>query len=124
VTTTPPDEPQQPAQPPAPPPSPPPQPQPPPTPPAGGGAAYQPPQTAQTNGLAIASLVSSIAGFFCGVGYIVGIVLGFIAMNQIDRSGGTQQGRGLALAGVIIGFVCIGIGLLVLIIVIIASAAA
>jgi hypothetical protein len=120
MATTPPDEP---PREPTPPPAPPPTPQPPPAPPPGGGAAYEPRQAAPTNGLAIASLVSSIAGFFCGVGYIVGIVLGFIAMNQIDKSGGTQQGRGLALAGVIIGFVCIGIGVLVAIIVIIASAA-
>jgi hypothetical protein len=117
MTTTPPDEP---SQQPTPPPTPPPQPA---TPPASGGGGYYTQPTSTTNGLAIASLVSSIAGFFCGVGYIVGIVLGFIAMNQIDRSGGTQQGRGLALAGVIIGFVCIGIGLLVLIIVVIAGAA-
>jgi hypothetical protein len=121
MSTTPPDEP---SRGPTPPPSPPPQPpQPPPAPPAGGQTPYQPRQAAPTNGLAIASLVSSIAGFFCGVGYIVGIVLGFIAMKQIDESGGTQQGRGLALAGVIIGFVAIGIGVLVLIIVLIAGAA-
>ena len=50
-------------------------------------------------------------------------VLGYIAKNQIDQSGGTQQGRGMAVAGIIIGWVGIGIGLLVLVIVIIASAA-
>lgn len=120
MSTTPPDEP---SRGPAAPPPPPPTPQPPPAPPGAGQTPYQPRQAAPTNGLAIASLVSSIAGFFCGVGYIVGIVFGFIAMKQIDESGGTQGGRGLALAGVIIGFVSIGIGVLVLIIVLIASAA-
>jgi hypothetical protein len=124
MSTTPPDEPSRgQTPPPTPPPQPPPTPQPPPAPPAAGQTPYQPRPAAPTNGLAIASLVSSIAGFFCGVGYIVGIVLGFIAMKQIDESGGMQGGRGLALAGVIIGFVALGIGVLVLIIVLIANAA-
>jgi hypothetical protein len=84
---------------------------------------YSPP-TSTTNGLAIASLVSSIAGWvICGIGFILGIVFGYIAKNQIDQSGGTQQGRGLAVAGIIIGWVGIGLGVLVLLIVIIASAA-
>jgi Domain of unknown function (DUF4190) len=73
--------------------------------------------------LAIASLVSSIAGWFCGIGFIVGVVLGVIAKNQIDQSGGVQEGRGMAVAGIIIGAVGIGLGVLILIIAIIASAA-
>jgi hypothetical protein len=116
VTTTPPDEPSQ--QPPAPPPPP----QPPATPPPSSGAYYTQP-TSSTNGLAIASLVSSIAGWFCGIGFIVGIVLGVIAKNQIDQSGGAQQGRGMAVAGIIIGVIGIALGVLIFIIVIIASAA-
>lgn len=56
-----------------------------------------------TNSLAIASLVLSILGVCCGVGSIVGIVLGFVARNQIRTSG--QSGDGMALAGIIIGFV-------------------
>jgi hypothetical protein len=100
-----------------PPPAPPPQ-TPPPS-PAGGGYAT----SAPTNGLAIASLVSSIAGWFCGIGFIVGIVLGIIAKNQIDQSGGAQQGRGMAVAGIIIGAIGIGLGVIILIIAIIASAA-
>jgi Domain of unknown function (DUF4190) len=121
MATTPPDDQ---SQGPIPPPSPPPPPQPPPTPPAAGGSGYYSPPTSTTNGLAIASLVSSIAGWvICGIGFILGIVFGSIAKNQIDQSGGTQQGRGLAVAGIIIGWVGIGLGVLVLLIVIIASAA-
>jgi len=91
--------------------------------PASGGTGYTP-TSAPMNPLAVASLVSSIAGFVvCGVGFIVGLVLGIIAKNQIDQSGGTQQGRGMAVAGIVIGAIGIGLGLLVLIIVIIASAA-
>lgn len=53
------------------------------------------------NNLAVASLVCSVVGLCCGVGSIVGIVLGVIAMNQIKQTG--QAGHGLALAGVIVG---------------------
>jgi uncharacterized membrane protein len=53
------------------------------------------------NGLATASLVCSVVGLCCGIGSIVGIVLGFIALNQIKQTG--QAGHGLALAGVIVG---------------------
>src|SRR3981189_499490 len=99
------------------------QPRAPPTMPPSGGTGYTP-TTAPTNGLAVASLVSSIAGFVvCGIGFIVGVVLGYIAKNQIDQSGGTQQGPSMAVAGISIGWSGIGLGVLVLVIVIIASAA-
>lgn len=67
---------------------------------------YGPPGTPAspgTNGLAIASLVLSLLGLFCGIGSIVGIILGFVARSQIQRTG--QGGSGMALAGIIIGFV-------------------
>ena len=70
----------------------------------GGYHPFGPPQG--TNGLAIASLICSVAGIItCGVASIVGIVLGFIAMQQTRQTG--QEGRGLALAGVIVGAVVI-----------------
>jgi Domain of unknown function (DUF4190) len=98
--------------------------QPPPTPPASGSGGYYTQPTAGTNGLAIASLACSIGGFvICGLGFIVGIVLGYIAKNQIDQSGGAQEGRGMAVAGIIIGWVGIGLFLLGIAIVIIVAAA-
>lgn len=54
-----------------------------------------------TNGMAIASLACSLGGLFCGVLSIVGVVLGFLAMQQTKRTG--QNGYGMALAGVITG---------------------
>ena len=98
MATMPPDDQSQgPTPPPAPPPSPPPQP--PPAPPASGGSGYYAPASSTTNGLAVASLVSSIAGFvICGVGFIIGVVLGYIAKNQIDQSGGTNNLFGNRLA--------------------------
>ncbi|QDQ95606.1 DUF4190 domain-containing protein [Rhodococcus sp. WB9] len=64
------------------------------------GAPYQ--RALGTNGLAIASLITSIVGgCFYGLGSIVGIILGIIALGQIKQSG--QEGRGLAIAGIAIG---------------------
>ncbi len=71
-----------------------------------------------TNGLAISSLVTSIAGiilgiplaFSCGIGLlipIIGTVLGIVALNQIKQT--QQEGRGLAIAGIAVG----GFGILI-----------
>jgi hypothetical protein len=55
-----------------------------------------------TNGKAIASLVTSLAGLmFCGLPSIAGLILGIIAMRECKRTG--QDGHGLALAGTIVG---------------------
>ncbi len=62
---------------------------------------YGPPPPAGTNTLAIGSLVASVIGVLCGVGSIVGIVLGWIALRQIKQTG--QQGYNLAMAGVVVG---------------------
>jgi hypothetical protein len=72
-----------------------------PGPPGWGAPPYNPPRT---NALAIISLVAGCAQFFfCIVGSIVAIVTGHIARGQIKRSG--EQGAGLALAGLILGYV-------------------
>lgn len=87
--------------------------------PAGYGAPYgyaAYPAAARTNALAITSLVSSVAGLalsWTGVfllGLIVGIVTGHIALSQIARTG--EKGRGMALAGLIIGWASVGLGVL------------
>lgn len=70
-----------------------------------GGYPYQPgyppPAQAGTNKLAIGSIVASVLGLLCGIGSIVGIVLGAVALNQIKRS--REGGYGLAVAGIVIG---------------------
>jgi Domain of unknown function (DUF4190) len=63
-----------------------------------------------TNGFAIASLICGIVGM--GVGSILALVFGYVAKRQIDESGGMQGGRGLAIAGIVLGW--IGAGFLVL----------
>jgi Domain of unknown function (DUF4190) len=90
---------------------------PPPPPPAYGqpaaGSAYQSGQ--RTNGLAIAALVLGIAGLVfnpCGVASILALVFGYMAKGQIDRAPETQGGRGMAIAGIIMGW--IGVAILVI----------
>ncbi|OMC14715.1 DUF4190 domain-containing protein [Mycobacterium sp. SP-6446] len=76
--------------------------EPPPRYPPPGGYGYQPPPPAVgTNGLAITSLVCSLFGWLCIIGGILGIILGVLALGQIRQSG--QGGRGLAIAGIVIG---------------------
>lgn len=78
----------------------PPQPAPPPPP------AYQVPY-GKTNGFAIASLVLGIVGMvgLWLIGPILALVFGYMGKGHIDRSGGLEQGRGLAIAGIVLGWV-------------------
>ena len=63
-----------------------------------------------TNDLAVISLVMSLLGFLVPiVPQIGGIICGHIARSEIRRSGGTQTGSGIALAGLIISYVSISI---------------
>jgi hypothetical protein len=68
-----------------------------------GYPAY-PPAVQTTNGFSIASLVLGIVWVF-GVGAILAVIFGFVARKQIRESGGRQGGSGMALAGIILGFV-------------------
>ncbi|NQX04390.1 DUF4190 domain-containing protein [Rathayibacter sp. VKM Ac-2856] len=60
------------------------------------------PYTPASDRYNILAIIGFIASFFVS---IVGIVLGFIALSQIKRTG--ERGRGLAIAAVVIGFVAI-----------------
>ena len=60
-------------------------------------------QLAKINGLATASLACGIAQFVFGpMATLPAIVLGYMALHQIKRTG--EQGAGLALAGLILGW--------------------
>ena len=69
----------------------------------------------RTNGFSIASLVLGIVWIYW-VGSILALVFGYIAKSQIDNSGDTQEGRGLAIAGIVLGWV--GVAVLTIIIVV------
>lgn len=57
----------------------------------------------ETNGKAIASLVFGILWLF-GLGSLLAVILGHMAKKEIDRSEGRQSGRGIAVAGLILGW--------------------
>lgn len=75
------------------------------------------PAGAQNEPLAIAALVSSIAGIVltcCWIGIlgsIAGLIMGFIARGKIRDSNGRLKGDGMALAGIIVG----GVGIVLFI---------
>ncbi len=77
-------------------------------------------QQQSTNGMAIASLVLGIVGivsvcFYC-FGFIpalLAVIFGHIARGQIRRMGG--QGDGMALAGLIMGYIIMGLAVLVMV---------
>ncbi len=61
---------------------------------------------AKTNGLALASLICGLAPFIFGPpAALPAIVFGHVARHQIKRTG--EQGAGLALAGLILGWVTV-----------------
>lgn len=85
----------------------------------GLGGQYQKPPAAETPTLAIVSLVLGILSFVC-LGPFLGIpaiITGHLAYSRIKRSQGALGGAGLALAGLIVGYlscvffiVVVGIG--------------
>ena len=86
-----------------------------PAPPNNGQYYQQQPQPVQgTNALAISSLVCGIIGWIIPILFaLLAIIFGHVARSQIKRSG--QGGAGLALAGLILGyiqFVIMSLGLL------------
>ena len=76
---------------------------------------------ARTNGMAIASLVVGILWLYW-LGSILALVFGYIAKGQIDRSHGTQTGRGMAIAGIVLGWVGVGFLVLFILLAIVGSA--
>lgn len=68
---------------------------------------------AKTNGFAIASLACGLAQFMFGpLPTIPAIVFGHMARGQIRRTG--EQGAGLALAGLVLGWATVILGILLI----------
>ena len=57
-----------------------------------------------TNGFAIAALVLGILWMY-GVGSLLALVFGYVALRRIRDSRGRQAGRGLAIAGIVLGWI-------------------
>ena len=68
----------------------------------GGPTSGAYPVQQRTNGLAIASLIMGILGIS-----VLAVIFGHIALSQIRQRG--EAGRGLAIAGTVIGWVEIGL---------------
>jgi hypothetical protein len=68
----------------------------------------------ETSALAITSLVSGLLGwtFLPLVGSLVAIVTGHMARAEIRRSNGQIDGDGLAIAGLVLGWLVIAISVL------------
>ena len=64
------------------------------------------------NKKAIASLVLGVVGVFCipVVVSVLALVFGIQARGEIDRSGGTYGGRGMAMAGIVLGIIGVVLG--------------
>jgi hypothetical protein len=67
-------------------------------------------QRQTTNGFAVAALVLGIAVLCTGIiGGILAVVFGNLALARIDESQGAQKGRGMAIAGIVLGWIAIGL---------------
>ncbi|GAA2618266.1 DUF4190 domain-containing protein [Actinomadura fulvescens] len=78
-----------------------------------GGA----PVAVRTNGMATASMILGIIGIFtCGFGSILAVIFGHVAQSQIRRTG--EGGSGMAVAGLIMGYIMLALGLLYWIVVV------
>jgi len=57
-------------------------------------------QAASTSGWAIASFVCSLLGIS-----LLGVIFGHVALSEINKSNGMVGGKGLAIAGLILGYI-------------------
>lgn len=76
-----------------------------------GVAPYQPvPPTldARTNGFAVAALVLGLV-WVLWIGSVLAVIFGHVALAQIRESSGWQRGRGLAIAGLLLGYLALAL---------------
>lgn len=77
---------------------------------------YPYPPARQTNGMAIASMVLGIVWVYW-IGSILALIFGYLALAEIRRS--KQAGEGMAIAGIVLGW--IGVGILVIVLLAVAT---
>ena len=54
---------------------------------------------------------------------IVAVILGHVALSQIKKSEGSQEGRGFAIAGVVLGYIGIALFVILITVVVVVIAA-
>jgi hypothetical protein len=69
--------------------------------------------TTKTSTLAIISLIGGITGFTIlpFLGAIVAVITGHMAQSEIKKSGGMITGKGMAIAGLIMGYLVLAGGI-------------
>lgn len=77
---------------------------------------YPYPPARSTNGMAIASMVLGIVWVYW-IGSILALIFGYLALSEIRKS--KQAGEGMAIAGIVLGWV--GVGILVIVLLMIAT---
>jgi hypothetical protein len=89
-------------------------------PPAISDAAIRPQEPPSVSGLAIVSMVMGIASFFtAGLTAIPAVIMGHIALREIKKEPARFSGHGIALTGVITGYLGIAFAILLIIAVLI-----
>ena len=75
----------------------------------------QVPPVQQTNGFAVAALVAGIMGLtLCpGFGSVFALIFGYVARGQIKRSQDTQGGNGMAITGIVLGWIGVVISIVI-----------
>jgi len=73
---------------------------------------------APTSGLAIVAFIMSL------IFSIVGLILGYLARNEIRNSGGTKSGENLATAAIVIGWIFTILGIIGFFVIAMAAASA
>jgi hypothetical protein len=91
-------------------------------PPAPPAATYVPAPLRTTNALAIVSLVSGILGWSVvpWLGSIIAVITGHMARAEIRRNPDTQEGDGIAIAGLVLGWAMLGLSILGVLLVLLA----
>src|SRR5262245_9237603 len=72
----------------------------------------QPPEWSgppQNSGKAIASLICGVVFFFWPLSAVAAVILGHLALSDIKRSAGRLAGRGMAIGGLVTGYIGISI---------------
>lgn len=74
---------------------------------------YAPLARRQTDGMAVAALIMGIGGFFiCPLVFgVLAVIFGYMGRGNIQKSGGVLEGDSFCTAGIILGFIQIGITL-------------
>ena len=68
-------------------------------------------QNTKKKGLAIVSLVCGIIGGYTSTVSIIAVICGHLALNRIKKDPNLYSGKGLAIAGLILGYLGLAIGL-------------